>query len=264
MATFLQKIWSELYSGQQLNPGGTGAWTQDDFGCFWYGTARKSMYTCPSPALLAVELFHAAPGYRGRKMRRTADGARVDAAADNWTVDPGSATSYVMDEKTSSASTDFSNAYRGPILQYWAADYTILVAYPMVNGAGDRGVFLKPLGIDSLYLNWWDQERYRLETINSRGPNETYQRIHVVDTSGAMDSPNQDSIGPIECGPLYNAACDPTKFGHRRYKPADIYFQLRDLRTNRVSAVAAPYIQWIMHRGVGTLAPLVRTKPHNN
>lgn len=264
MAVYLQKVWGHLYGNQQLNPGGTGAWNDDDFGCFWLGRSRKSFYTCPSPGLLSIELGLAVPGYLGRRMRRTVDGARVAASNETWTVDPASDTTYVLDTKSDSANTYFYDIYKGPILTYWTEDKTLMVAYPMRNGAGDRGVYMKPLGIDSLYLNWWDQTRYRLETVCSRGENETYQRLHVVDTSAAYDSPNQDSIGPIENGPLYAAACDPRKFSHRRYRPADIYFQLRDLRTNRVSAVAAPYIQWIMHRGAGTLAPLVRTKPHNN
>jgi hypothetical protein len=258
-AAYLDAIWTELYSAS-LNPGGPGTWTDDDYECFWFSGGRSTFYACPTPSLVSVSF--SSVGGNGRHMKRLSDGLRVSATATTWDMSSGSYEAQVVMNSKNGAIINFKGiGESSKVIEDWQRDYTMMIAYPMEDSSGNMSVLLKPLGVDSFYFNYFDRGKYRLEMVSSKGPQSSWHRLFTLDALSSESSPENNSIGPIEMGPMISTLIQASKFSHRRYKPADMYFHLRNMQTNKVSPISPQFVQWTTHRGAATIAPLVRTRP---
>lgn len=250
---FLENLWTTTWNGVPMGP---SPFTDAEMACFWFSQNRRRMYQISGPGLI-VEV--SAPN--GRNMLRVGDGARVPATATNWS--PASSAisqltyGYV---NASGASWSFSDAYSAmrDIPAELLNGSSVILAQPLVDGSGNRSIFLKPVGIDQIFTDYFDEAQYQLEAVAS-WMNDGYRKVRPL-SSPWTGSPTANS-----CGPFLSAEWMPPSVsnGHANLtghttRPGRIDFQLRDLITNRVSVLAQGAVHWMYRRRYLPLAAIVK------
>ncbi len=125
------------------------------------------------------------------------------------------------------------------------SDESIIVVYLVRNSVDSNkyALFAKPLGIDLVYVDWFDQTKYRLEAIGSTKERQSQLRYLPCSTG----TRNSDLIGDRSA--VYKSTwmwndMTPSQVNNAGFlKPRSIRFRLRRLSDNRVGSLSKASIK---------------------
>lgn len=246
----LQDLWTFIYGAPLPTP--VGSWT-DEYGLFWTPQNHKRLYQLP-----ALGFTLGLQGGPGQRRMRLPDDSISPATTGEWTTDPGFSPGYVASDATQNTSDlfDAASAERHLALNL-AQGNSIVIGYPMTDGLGNRALYLKPVGIDTFHTNWYDPSQYRLEAVGAYA-RDGHIRIHPLTSPQSTPQASLNSGGLFSLSEVMTSVAFSNSSNLRGQKPGPVAFQLRDLMTNRVSALAHPRIQWDYKKRFRPLAAIVR------
>lgn len=234
-----------------------GSWGPNEYAAFWFSTNRRRTYMLSSSSL-QVDILSI--GAKGR--RAVSGGTTVPAPVGAYTIStPGAQPTYFAVDKGGT----FQSTYQATqgfveIPLDLQAGYSVALGYPVVNGAA-QAMLVKPVGIDLIFSNYFDQSQLRLEAVASwQHDGQRKLRRLMPDLPG---SGRDDLTGPFTADQWVPAAvpgASGTMHGHTNH-PGTIQFQFRDLSTGRVSKFATAQVYWRVRERFMPLAALIRNDP---
>lgn len=110
---------------------------------------------------------------------------------------------------------------------------------------GDRkfAIYLKPYGVDTIYINWFDQTRYDLEVCYYF---ENLQKTYFRRVTNLIRiDPNGDTIGvPKDQWMPQTSSHNQATLNGGQFKPPQILFRLRSKATRKVSRFSQAALAW--------------------
>jgi len=249
----LNELWTELFGA----PLAALPWTDNERRCFWLSRNMKRLYDMPNRSALAAAPI---PGSGNRHMQQYESGDRVPAggAGFSWS-DSATEFAYVV-VSPAGAYQERLDAWSAmsQIPRCLSTGASILAGIPLESSLGDRAVLVKPVGIDQVYFEYVDQSLYRLEFVAGSDRDLT-RRMRVL--SPEFSTPGQYT-GPCTIDQWWDAVSRATTSYHGHGPGLGTgAFQLRDLSTNRVSALSAAQVKWLRRYRGRPLACVVGNKP---
>lgn len=233
---YLRTMWAgawEFTSG--LPPVGAWAGNPDLFRLFWTPRRWKNFYTLVPYQALRIPV--------GNPNRRVYDGAGPVNTTNQSiaSVGPGVGRVFVVGtDNFGNYTYEFfaDEFYRQDASRSPASGTSYVVGYPMLEaGTGNRSIFLKPLGMDSLYTNYFDESRYELFCTTYNADNDAYPLLTRMPISGSqrVGSLDYDHWGPWSSS-IWTRKVRTFSRKYRTSKKASrVRFFLRDLVTGRIS-----------------------------
>ena len=253
LAAGWQQAWGTAF------PVAPGTWSNNEYAAFWFSTNRRRTYMLSS-TFIQVDLL--STGSKGRQAM--SGGVPVPAPVGAYTIStPGAVPAYFSVDKAG----NFQNAYRAtPAFVNLPIDLvsgnSVALGYPIANGNA-QALLVKPVGIDLIFSNYFDQSQLRLEAVASwQSDGQRKLRRLTPDLPG---SGRDDLTGPFTADQWARAAVPNiygTLHGHTNH-PGPIQFQFRDLTTGRVSKFATAQVYWRVRQRFMPLAALIRNDPRS-
>lgn len=244
---FLESLWTSVWGV----PMGPSPFTDAEMACFWYSQNRQRMYQIGVAPAVRVQTAN------GRNMLRVGDGARVSATLTTWAVTGTPKYGIVDAAGTSWEFASLGGSFKD-IPDALMGGRSVVYAQPLGDGAGNRAILLKPVGIDQIFTDFFDDTQFRLESVAS-WMNDGYRKIRTL-TPVWTGSALANSCGPFRSsGWMPSAISGGTESmtGHTM-RPGQINFQLRNLITNQVSELSQGSVFWLHRKRRLPLAALVR------
>jgi len=260
LANVLNNIWNYLYPTSPMPA--PAAWTANEFGVFWLSRNRLRKYDMPG---FVNSLAMPAPKprrYARDIVTSTTALATVfmfnDAAAANLVgysalLPNGTADTLPTAFGTFEAFSLLSKKIMG--------GYSVVLGYPLTDGANKRSVLIKPIGMDQFYLDSFDPTKYRVEAVGVQR-RDFHPRIAVL--SGLSQAHNERSTSVITGGNFAevfgytNSQAQGGIPGRHGYRTGTVKFQYRDLATGHVGPVSTAAIKTVWRQRARPFALMVR------
>lgn len=253
-AVFLDGLWTSVW-GAPVPTGNPPASWGDEFRLFWVPSNHRRLYLLPNTGF-QMDLTSSAGN---RQMIQISDDTLQPATTSSWSTDPSRNPRYgVMDPSgTSFEYYSLSDGFK-QLPNSLLNGNSVVIGYPMVDGSGNRSVYVKPVGVDIFHTNWFDDSRYQLEAVGALD-RDGQNRVRVLSPE-TTPQPRLNSGGLYALSDFLVPLAFPNSSTHRggSYRPGDVRFQLRDLTTNRVSPFSNAKIGWDFKKRFRPLAALVR------
>lgn len=257
----LNQMWSILYPGFPMPAPVT--WGPNEFGCFWVPRNRLRRYDMPAFNSSALRID---PGAGINRFVRNG-GLTIPRPPVTHVFNGTAGDQVAYGSLDASGTGGFAfNSYDAfrTIAPQLANGASVIVGYPLYNGVTGQNlaVLVKPIGVDTFYVDVFDDSRYRIEAVGVQ--RENYRtRLRVLPSpaqyplqrlAGPILVPDfSDSFGLTPSRPLIGG--QPGRHG---YTTGSVRFQYRDLLTNRVSCLTQARIETISRRRARPWALLVR------
>jgi len=228
----LENMWTNIHGGGTIGPSAT--WTDAEFACFWINRNRRRRFDMPAFNSAALSVTSAPAGER---MVQVAGPSTQNPGVPPWnfsgTIWYGAIDSTATGFTTFSQQESFSTLAR-LILAGWS----VVVGYGLVSGAGELAVLVRPVGIDQLWFDWYDDTSYQLEAVG-RTRRDIHPRIRII-------RPQQfyalhRAAGPVDVTQFRESFGATAKdegtgiIGRHGYTTGEVRFQIRRLSDNYVS-----------------------------
>lgn len=259
----LNQMWSILYPGFPMPAPAT--WGPNEFGCFWVPRNRLRRYDMPAFNASALRID---PGTGINRFVRNA-GSTIPRpfTTSFFNSTAGDVVAYGTLDSSGASGFAFGSydAFR-TIAPELANGSSVIVGYPLYSGVPGENLALlvKPIGVDTFYVDVFDDSRYRLEAVGVQREN---YRTRLRALSGVPQFPLQRLAGPILVPDISDSfGLTPSRPliggqpGRHGYYTGKIRFQYRDLLTNRVSCLTQATIETISRRRARPWALLVRNE----
>lgn len=221
---FLDLLWRQVWGTPIRGGRWYENWTEEHRRCFWYPSNRKRFYAMPSTRSLVIDISW---GVGDRCMIHDTSETPKTASQGVWRFDPayGAGFGSVSSEGLPEAFCGHSGEGR-LCKEALANGSSVVVGFPITDGQGGRAVYLKPVGVDQVYLEKFDRERFVLEAVTNSGDEVRIQRL----------DPDE---GERSTGPILSNALSGMCYGGR------VDFSFRDLETGLVSQVGDSWLELV-------------------
>jgi len=128
-----------------------------------------------------------------------------------------------------------------------------VLVYPVTFG-DQKAIYIKPLGIDTVFTNWVDRSQYWIESVFFGADSQPYKFQNIPEEQIYRERESYDDLGLTKGAFLWNGirSRDGTPHGGWN-RPPRCYFRLRDKNTLRVGPLSLGYV---MGDFAGELSPL--------
>jgi hypothetical protein len=118
-----------------------------------------------------------------------------------------------------------------------------VLVYPATNSEGLRAVYVKPLGIDTIYTNWVDFSQYWLEAVFFGPDVSSYKFQDIPESEIYRARQNYDDMA-FNIQNFTFSRIRPERGSHHGgwNEPYKCYFRLRDRNTRRVGGLSKGYV----------------------
>ena len=234
----LDRLWEQAFGQRLTVQAGTPTWTSQLYNMFWLPRNHRQIYRGTRPNSVVES--------NGSGRQALNGSAILPAFGIYITGEP----SYVASSNGTFAGAYDANQAMSRVFDDLRRGRSIVYGVPL-NGPQGRAMFIKPLGIDDVFVNYYDESLFRLEAVVHT--DRDGQRRIVVMTPGRPNgqlAANNDLSGPFQLGPAFDqsmlGSLDTQLDGHGT-KAGNISFQLRRLSDNAVSPIASGQVRTI-HR----------------
>lgn len=235
----LETVWTNIHGVGTISS--SAAWTDAEFACFWINRNRRRRFDMPAFSASALSVTSAPPTER---MVQVAGPTTQNPGVPPWNFSGTIWYAALNPTATGFATFSQSEAFSS-LARYILAGWSTIVGYGLVSGAGELAVLVRPVGVDQLWFDWFDDTLYQLEAVG-RTRRDLHPRIRIIQpsqfyalnrTAGPVDVPQfRECIGAT-------AKDEATGIvGRHSYTTGEVRFQLRRLSDNFVSPLTTARI----------------------
>lgn len=234
--TFLSAAWDAVWPGDPLPPIDASVRA-----AFWWAFNRRNLYEIE-------QTFSVQPSI-GRTARAGAGGVFGPAVSSfSWSYHVSGDPAYGIVDSTTGAFVQAIplSQFRRDNRKISNAGQSAVFLAPLQGGGGERVVWIKPVGIDQVYLSWFDPALYRAESLTT--PNVDGKLEARVLTATKAPSSARDVSGAFTKDQWYKGQQIRVSQSGHRHGPGHCHFYLRELATGKVSPLSSARVEYIEDR----------------
>jgi len=234
---FLAAAWEAVWPGDPL----PSPLTPDVRAAFWWAKNRRNLYEIEKS-------FGIQPSF-GRTSRAGAGGPFGPTGTGfSWAYQSSGDPAYGIVDSSGGGFVQVLplSQFRRDNRKISDAGRSAVFLAPIQGGVNERAVWIKPVGIDQIYLSWFDPTLYRAEAIVT--PNIDGKREARVLTASRSPSVVRDASGAFTKDQWYRGQQISVSQGGHRHGPGRCHFYLRELATGKVSELSTARVEYLDDR----------------